>query len=49
MSRPLLLSRDQAEWLVDILEKHADAHRELNLDELAAELRELFGMIPHED
>jgi hypothetical protein len=43
-----LMTRDQAEYLVDVLEERYDALKDEQALFIAAELRELFGMVTRE-
>lgn len=47
--RKLLLSRDEAEWLVDLLEKcDLESEGTWRMD-MASEIRKLFGMCTREE
>lgn len=48
MARNLQLTRTEAEWLVDLLEACDPLQEGTWRHDLAAEIRELFGMVPQE-
>ena len=48
MPRPIEISRDEAEMLVDLLEGNKPLRGDLQ-PELAAEIRKLFGMVTREE